>query len=63
MPIWLRKYTYNLINEFYQKERQEIEKQRGKETLTANSKIPNSARNLPKVNIPDFVSSVKKPKK
>jgi hypothetical protein len=63
MPIWLRNYTYNLINEFYENEKREIEKQRGRETLTANSKIPNSAKNLAKVNIPDFVSSVKKPKK
>lgn len=63
MPIWLRKYTYNLISEFYENEKKEIEKQRGKETLTANSKIPPSAKNLPKVNIPEFVSSVKKPKK
>lgn len=63
MPIWLRKYTYNLISEFYEKEKREIEKQTGKETLTANSKIPSSARNLPNVNIPEFVSSVKKPKK
>ena len=63
MPIWLRNYTYNLINEFYENEKREIEKQRGRETLTANSKIPNSAKNLAKVNIPDFVSSVKTPKK
>ena len=63
MPIWLRNYTYNLINEFYENEKREIEKQRGRETLTANSKIPNSEKNLAKVNIPDFVSSVKKPKK
>ena len=63
MPIWLRNYTYNLINEFYENEKREIEKQRGRETLTANSKIPNSAKNLAKVNVPDFVSSVKKPKK
>ena len=63
MPIWLRNYTYNLINEFYENEKREIEKQRGRETLTANSKIPNSTKNLAKVNVPDFVSSVKKPKK
>ena len=63
MPIWLRNYTYNLINQFYENEKREIEKQRGRENLTENSKIPNSAKNLAKVNVPDFVSSVKKPKK
>lgn len=63
MPIWLRKYIYTSISEFYTKEKEAFEKSSGQEKITANSKIPESAKNLPKVNVPDFVSKVKKPKK
>jgi hypothetical protein len=27
MPLWLRKITFNLINEYYQKQNEEITKQ------------------------------------
>lgn len=63
MPIWLRKYIHTSIGEFYTKEKEAFEKSSGQEKITANSKIPESAKNLPKVNVPDFVSKVKKPKK
>jgi hypothetical protein len=29
MPIWLRKFTYNKIREFYEKQNEEAEKQKG----------------------------------
>ena len=48
MPIWLRKFTFNNINEFYQKEQEEYRKARGEgELVTANKPIT-------KPNIPDF---------
>jgi len=30
MPIWLRKFTFEKIKEFYEKEREEAEKQQNK---------------------------------
>jgi hypothetical protein len=40
MPLWLRRYTFNVIKEYYDKEKEEQEKQmRGSETLTNKSKI------------------------
>lgn len=63
MPIWLRKFTFNEINEFYVKEKEEFEKSLGKEQLTAKSNMPEMAKNLPKIKPPDFVSKVKRPKK
>ena len=63
MPIWLRKFTFNEINEFYIKEKEEFEKSLGKEQLTANSNMPEMAKTLPKITPPDFVSKVKRPKK
>lgn len=34
MPIWLRRFTFNEINEFYIKEREEYEKATGQSKLT-----------------------------
>jgi hypothetical protein len=49
MPIWLRKYTFNSINEFYQKEQEEYQKASGQgELVTAN-------RPLAKQKMPDSV--------
>ena len=40
MPIWLRKFTFNSINEFYVKEKEEYDKAAGKgETLTNTKPI------------------------
>lgn len=39
MPIWLRRFTFNSINEFYQKEQEEYNKATGKgELLTEKTK-------------------------
>ena len=37
MPIWLRNYTFQLINEFYEKQAEEAEKASGKQSLTNNN--------------------------
>jgi hypothetical protein len=37
MPIWLRNYTFQLINEFYEKQAEEAEKASGKQTLANNN--------------------------
>ncbi len=48
MPIWLRRFTFNSINEFYQKEKEEYDKVTNKgELVTAN-------KPLPKPNIPQL---------
>jgi hypothetical protein len=50
MPIWLRRFTFNTINEFYQKEKEEYDKATSKgELVTAN-------KPLAKPNIPDFAN-------
>lgn len=63
MPIWLRKFVYREIYDFYEKEKAEYEKSvRGREQITANTdestlnKINNSMK---KTEIPDFVSKIK----
>lgn len=39
MPIWLRRFTFNSMNEFYEKEREEYDKASGKgELLTEKTK-------------------------
>ena len=51
MPIWLRKFTFNNINEFYKKEQEEYTKAAGKgELVTAN-------KPLAKPNIPDSLNT------
>ena len=48
MPIWLRRFTYNTINEHYQKEEEAYKKATNKgETVTAN-------KPLAKPNVPDL---------
>jgi hypothetical protein len=47
MPIWLRKFTFNQINEFYKKEQEEYEKGQGK------SQIVTANKPLAKPGIPD----------
>ena len=64
MPVWLRRFTFNEISQFYQKEKEEFEKSLGKEQVTGNTDPSKFINNFPsKVNVPDFVSSVKRPKK
>jgi hypothetical protein len=63
MPIWLRKYTFNEIKTFYEKEREEYEKASGKNILTADSgkeKFANNVKPSTKpIEVPAFVSKVK----
>jgi hypothetical protein len=63
MPIWLRKYTFNEIKTFYEKEREEYEKASGKNILTADSgrdKFANNVKPTAKpIEVPSFVSKVK----
>lgn len=64
MPIWLRKYTFNEIKVFYEKEREEYEKSMGHDTITANTPIEKFTQGaktqapVQKVNVPEFVSKV-----
>lgn len=60
MPIWLRKFTHKSISDFYEKEREEYDKQSGKSKIDPNAK---QQQKLPNVNIPDFVSKIKSSKK
>lgn len=63
MPIWLRRYTFNEIKLFYDKEKEEYERASGHNTITAstnpNQIINNAPANSQKVNVPSFVSKVK----
>lgn len=53
MPIWLRRFTFNNINEFYQKEQEEYNKAAGKgELLTEKTKTFKSP-------IPEFDAEAK----
>ena len=48
MPIWLRRFTFNTKNEFYQKEKEEYDKITNKgELVTANK--PLSKPNIPQL--------------
>lgn len=63
MPIWLRRYTFNEIKSFYDKEREEYEKASGRDTITASTNpqkiITNAPKESQKVNMPSFVSKIK----
>jgi hypothetical protein len=50
MPIWLRNFTFNKINDFYIKQSEEYEK-----ASSNKQKVE-----LPKVKVPDFVSKARK---
>jgi hypothetical protein len=63
MPIWLRRYTFRQIREFYEKEKEEFEKASGKNTITANSNLGKIKSVAQKVDVPSFVSTIKKSKK
>lgn len=50
MPIWLRNFTFNKINDFYIKQNEEYEK-----ASSNKQKVE-----LPKARVPDFVSKARK---
>jgi hypothetical protein len=62
MPVWLRRYTHNKINEYYINEKAEFDKHMNKGKITENTKISDLPKNLPKVNIPSYSSTYKKGK-
>ena len=43
MPVWLRNYTYRKISDFYEKEKEEMDKARGKQKSAA-ARGPNVKR-------------------
>ena len=47
MPIWLRKFTFNKIKEYYDKQQEENEKQQNQLTNKSNSKSEISRPNIP----------------
>jgi hypothetical protein len=57
MPLWLRRTTFNLIKEYYDKQNEENEKQ--------NNKIKNTGKNtdISRPNIAQPTYTVKAPKK
>jgi len=50
MPIWLRRFTFNKIKEFYEKEAEATQKAQNPNNidLTAPSKIPEAVKNAVK---------------
>ena len=42
MPVWLRRFTFNKIKEFYEKEAEESDKQSG--NITNNASIPEEVK-------------------
>jgi len=54
MPIWLRNFTFQKMNEHYEKEKEEMEKARGKSKLGGNK--PKG----PAVRSPDYSAKARK---
>ena len=54
MPIWLRNYTFQLINEHYEKQAEEAEKASSKQKLTNDNKFG------PDVNNPTYTTKARK---
>ena len=40
MPIWLRKYTFRKLEEHYKKEKEEIDKMKGKQNAASKIRKP-----------------------
>ena len=57
MPLWLRRTTFNIMNEYYEKQNEEAEKQQ----KTLKSKSGN--KEVVRPNIPKPTYTVKAPKK
>jgi hypothetical protein len=63
MPIWLRKFTYNEINEFYVNEKEQIEEAQGKKKVTSQTKTEDIKKISQSIKVPDFVSKMPSRKK
>jgi hypothetical protein len=55
MPVWLRKTTFNLIKDYYEKEEEEYKK--------SNNTLTNSSKDISRPNIPNPTYTTKAPKK
>lgn len=62
MPIWLRNFTFKEINEFYEKEKEAYDRANNSEKITANTD-PKKLKPIPKVEVPTYVTTAKRPKK
>ena len=61
MPIWLRKFTFNAIKEFYDNEREEYEKASGNGQIMKNAdQLTKMAKNEKALQKPTYVSKVSK---
>ncbi len=59
MPVWLRKFTHNKINQFY-KEREEATKKSEKTWVSGEAK--EEAKRNTKISPPDYITkNIKKP--
>ena len=56
MPIWLRKYTFKEISEFYDEEKKEYEKSQGKGKTT----VVDSSGKVNTSNLPQFKGASQK---
>lgn len=54
MPIWLRNFTFQKMNEFYEKEKAEMDKAKGK------SKMNNSGPKGPAIKTPSYTAKARK---
>lgn len=61
MPIWLRRFTFEKIKEFYDSEREEMEKQQG--TLNNSNKAEIARPNISSPKQPAPTYTTKAPKK
>lgn len=62
MPIWLRKFTFNKINEFYEKEKEAAEGNKGMLTENSTKADVKKLARQPTIN-PDSTYKVKTPSK
>lgn len=61
MPIWLRKFTFSTIKEFYDKEQEEYEKATGNSQIMKNAdQLAKVAKNEKALQNPTYVSKVSK---
>jgi hypothetical protein len=61
MPIWLRKFTFNAIKEFYDTEKEEYEKASGNgQIMKSADQLAKMAKNEKALQKPTYVSKVSK---
>lgn len=61
MPIWLRKFTFGTIKEFYDKEQEEYNKATGNGQIMKNAdQLAKVAKNEKALQNPTYVSKVSK---